>query len=77
MLKSQDFLPRQGGGRGDGPSGPAGEAGGGGARQKPADVPAETRAPPQEVASLRPERSRKGSSFPNVEQKSEYMFRPR
>lgn len=61
------FLPWQGG-RSDGPSGAAGEAGGGGAGQEPADVPAETPGS---------ERSRKGSSFPDVEEKSEWMFRAR
>lgn len=62
------FFPplRQAGCRGDGPSGPEGEARGGGAQQESADVPPASRPPPQDGGGLQSEPSGEGVALLDV-----------
>lgn len=55
--------PPQAGSWSDGSRGPEGEASGGGAQQKPADISATSGPPPKEVISVRSEHGQQGEGF--------------
>lgn len=60
------FPPPQAGSSGDGPSRPEGEASGGGAQQKSADIPPTSRPPSQDVVCLQSEHPRQGEGLLNA-----------